>query len=85
MLRLALILSALAFPASAQTPCGGIPDVMAELYAAGFHAVNEGQADGGTFTVFTEPGGRFVVIYMNAEVACLVADGTDWGEAKPDA
>ena len=86
MLRLALILSALAFPASAQSAgeCIGLVDGLAWLHVNGFNLQSRGLIDGGTLSIYEDAEGTFLVVVMDDAEACIAARGVGWA-LMPDA
>lgn len=80
MLRLAVILSALAFPAAAQTSgdCKGIPDGLAWLAENDFRNMGNGTADVGIIAVYARPDGAFLLVLFGQGLACIKAKGMGW-------
>ena len=73
---LALMLSATS--AFAQSNCGPITDALAWLDAQHFVAKSGGNIDGGKVVVYVNAEADWLIIAMNAEVACIVNGGKGW-------
>lgn len=79
------ILLALASPAAASAPCASLADTAAMLFEHGWTAHSGGVTDGATVTVYTNPDGRWIALYVTGDKACIVSSGTGWGAVKPNA
>jgi hypothetical protein len=82
-LALALMLAA-PLPAYAQG-CAGVADTAVMLMQEGWVAHSGGISGAVSFTVYTHPDGRWIAIYTDQTQSCLVAQGTDWQNIKPNA
>ena len=87
MLRLALILSALSAPASAQTAgqCIGLMDGLAWLESNGYAIEAGGRVQEGRIAIYTHPDGQFLVVVFDAAEACIAASGVEWAAVDANA
>ena len=87
MLRALTLLALLAPPVAAQDAgqCIGLADGLAWLDANGFTIKAGGVVANGRLAIYTHESGRFLVVALGDEEACIAAQGQGWDMVKPNA